>query len=235
MQRDRLRGIWYGMKERCLNPNNASYFRYGGRGITICDEWRDDYNSFKAWATKSGYADSLTIDRIDNNLGYCPDNCRWATMKTQSNNRANNVFLEYGGERHTIAEWGDILGIDQDILQQRLKRGLSVEEAFTKPIRTGIYTYDGQSHTLPEWSKIKGISVYTLFYILSHGWSLGAALNTPSRIKNRDHDRIVEYKGESHLISEWAKIIGVQYWTLEQRLNVLGWDVDRALITPVKK
>ena len=117
------------MKYRCYYQNHPSYKNYGGRGITVCQEWLDDFMNFYNWSMANGYSDELTIDRIDVNGNYEPNNCRWATRKEQQNNMRNNVFLEANGERHTISEWSEITGINRSTISNRLRRGKSIKEA----------------------------------------------------------------------------------------------------------
>lgn len=128
--------VWSNMKTRCYNKNNKNYPRWGGRGIYVCDEWKDDFETFYNWAIVSGYAKGKTLDRINNNGPYSPDNCRWTTFKVQANNTRNNVLITFNGETHTEAEWSDKLGIAKPTLCYRLKH-YSVEEALTAPVVKG--------------------------------------------------------------------------------------------------
>lgn len=122
--------IWQGIKERCLNPNNPNYYRYGGRGIKIFEKWLS-FEGF--WEDmQHGYSDELSIDRINNNGNYEPLNCRWTTRKSQMNNYSRNRAIEFNGETHNICEWGIILGIHYNTLRKRLNNGWTVEEAFTR-------------------------------------------------------------------------------------------------------
>ena len=111
------------MKKRCYDKNHKLYNRYGGRGITICDEWAKDFMSFYNWSMANGYQDNLTIDRIDNNKGYSPDNCRWVDMKIQSNNRCNNRRVCYQGQEYTLSELADKLGIEYKHFWYLIKNG----------------------------------------------------------------------------------------------------------------
>lgn len=128
--KSRLYSIWKAMKRRCYGVNTKVYYRYGGRGITVCDEWRNDFVAFKTWALATGYQDGLTLDRIDNDKGYSPENCRWASYKEQANNTRRNHLVTCRGETHTIAEWAVMRGINDQTLRNRLGRyGWSVERA----------------------------------------------------------------------------------------------------------
>ena len=130
----RLFKIWEGMHERCLREKHPHYKDYGGRGIAVCNEW-NEYVSFKKWAFENGYTDNLTIDRIDQNGNYCPDNCRWATMQEQQNNKRNNHYISLNSEAHTISEWSEMLGINKTTLKERLAHGWSDEATIMTPVR----------------------------------------------------------------------------------------------------
>lgn len=129
-------GIWNNMIQRTTNANNPRYCDYGGRGIEVCKEWKEDFEVFEKWAIENGYAENLTIDRKDNDKGYCPDNCRWATKKEQNLNTRQNHYLTFNGETKSLAEWADITGIKRRILSDRInKLGWSAEKALTTKVR----------------------------------------------------------------------------------------------------
>lgn len=131
----RLYHIWANMKARCTNTNNRQFVDYGGRGISICEEWLK-YEAFRDWALSNGYNERLSIDRIDNDAGYRPDNCRWATPREQANNTRKVRLIAFNGETHSVCEWARILGIKQSTLNMRLnKYGWSAEQALGKEVR----------------------------------------------------------------------------------------------------
>lgn len=124
--------VWCSMKERCYNKHDKSYKNYGARGITVCDDWLHSYPTFYEWAIKSGYEKGLSIERIDNDKGYSPDNCKWADKTEQSRNRRNVIQVTYKGETKCLAEWARELGISRGTIKSRIDVGMSIEEAFTK-------------------------------------------------------------------------------------------------------
>lgn len=131
---EHLYEVWCCMKQRCYNPNNKSYQRYGGRGIIICDEWLNDYSAFRKWSMENGYKDNgeLSIDRIDNNGNYEPNNCRWVDIKIQANNKSSNITITHNGKTQTLQQWSEETGIGVDNLYYRYRVGKTPEEILRK-------------------------------------------------------------------------------------------------------
>lgn len=131
----RLYQLWKGMKNRCYTKSETAYKHYGGRGIKICDEWKNDFQAFHDWSMENGYSDELSIDRIDVNGDYEPSNCRWSTKKEQANNTRRNHILNFNGHSKSIAEWAETTGIKQNTILYRLRRKWSVERALTEVVK----------------------------------------------------------------------------------------------------
>lgn len=133
--KSRLYRIWKLMRRRCNNINDVSYPLYGGRGISVCEEW-SQYEPFKLWALSNGYSEELSIDRIDPNGNYEPSNCRWATAKEQANNKRNNHKLCFNGETHTISEWSEITGLKRTTIIERINAGWSEKKTLTCTVKS---------------------------------------------------------------------------------------------------
>lgn len=180
--KNRLYRIWADMKRRCKNSDRPNYKNYGGKGIRVCQEWENSFDSFREWALNNGYSDDLSIDRIDNNGNYEPSNCCWVTAKEQANNKRNNLHIEYKGETRTLAQWCEVFGLERNVVAMRIYRdNIPFEEAIKKG----------------------------------------------NRVK-----RLLTYKGKTQSIAEWTRELGFKKNTLDNRLNKLGWTVEKALSTP---
>lgn len=132
---DPIQTIWSGMKQRCYDKNQLSYATYGGRGISIYDEWINDPIKFYEWAYENGFHKGMSIERIDNNKGYCPENCTFIKLSEQSKNRRTNHKITINGETDTMAGWCRRFGINRNTVKARIARGYSEIEALTKPIQ----------------------------------------------------------------------------------------------------
>lgn len=133
--RTRLYHIWQDIKQRCFNDKNDNYKNYGGRGITMCDEWANSYMSFKEWSLNNGYEENLSLDRIYVNGNYEPCNCRWATQKTQANNTRTNRLITFNGETLTLSQWRDKLGFKRGVIEYRLNAGWPIEDVMLIPVK----------------------------------------------------------------------------------------------------
>lgn len=178
----RIYNVWKSMKGRCYTKSNSAYCYYGARGITVCDEWKNDFSKFYEWAIANGYKEvedrnAYTIDRIDVNGNYEPSNCRWITMQEQSNNRRNNNKYMFDGEILTLREIAEKTNTDYSLLNGRITRGCSIYEAVYGTFEPAKYhyIYEGERRTIPEISKLSGVKEVTIRSRLSKGYTIEEA------------------------------------------------------------
>lgn len=138
--RTRLYRIWCNMKNRCYNENVRSYKTYGARGIGVCEEWKNDFQAFRDWAINSGYREDLTIDRINNNGNYEPDNCKWSTTKEQANNTSRSHMITYNGRTMSLSNWARELGINPAALRSRIRNNWPIEKALLQEVEVRCST-----------------------------------------------------------------------------------------------
>lgn len=134
LRHTRLYNIWANMKTRCYNVNDPHYERWGGKGVQMCNEWRNDFKAFYDWAMSHGYSDELTIDRINGKGNYEPTNCRWVTLAENNRNKPHIRYITHNGKTQTIGQWTKELGLGKETIRERLKKGWSIEMALS-PVR----------------------------------------------------------------------------------------------------
>lgn len=174
----RLNRIWCGMKYRCKNERCHAYAKYGGRGITICDEWDKDFSVFYDWSMENGYDDTLTIERIDVNKGYNPDNCKWVTLEDQAANKQNTVWVDYHGERVQLSVICRELNVKYNMAYYRIfDMGMTADEALDAP--------SGELMTLKKKCELMGIDYTAVKARIKNGWDEERALTTPVRSHKR--------------------------------------------------
>lgn len=182
LSKTRLHHIWRNIKQRCYNPNEWCYKHYGGRGIKVCEEWKNNFMAFHDWAIANGYDENAefgkcTIDRIDGNGDYSPENCRWVDFKMQQRNKCNSVLITYHGQTKNLIDWASELEMPISTIWRRLKiypnnmelvmhkgslKGMSEvkRRPYTKGYKT--LTYNGETKMIAEWSKATGIPKGTI-------------------------------------------------------------------------
>lgn len=223
---------WSGMRQRCKNPNSSAYKYYGGRGVTVCKEWDEDFFAFEKWAKQNGARKGLQIDRINVNGNYEPSNCRWVDAITQANNKRSNRIIEYKGQSHTVMGWSRITGIQESAIRSRIdKYGCTVGQALGYEEYDGspdhILEYNGESHNITEWSLITGINKGTISSRLRYGYTIGQALGF-EEYQRQKPPKYVTYNGETHNITEWERITGVNRKVISSRL-IKGLSTAQAL------
>lgn len=176
---DKIYGVWKTMKSRCYNPNVECYNRYGGRRITICDEWLNSFEAFYKWSVKNGYQEGLTIDRINNDGNYEPNNCRWTDRIVQANNRRTNRKLEYKEITQNLSEWNESTNLPVDL---RLRRGWDLDRAMNEPKNANYHylTYNNKTQNLSQWCKELNLPYDIVYNRIVHlKWSVENAFETP--------------------------------------------------------
>ena len=175
----KLNLVYHAMLARCYNPNSRSYKDYGGRGIGVCEEWKNHekicthygiwskgWKAFEKWALENGYAEGLTIDRIDNDKDYSPSNCRWVTKKVQSNNRRYCRLITYKGKTQNLKQWCEELGLNYKTVHKRIvQENWAIEKALEcneNPYIKNI-TYNGKTQSVAEWAEELNINYGTLY------------------------------------------------------------------------
>lgn len=179
----RLYNVWYSMKKRCDNVNVEQYKNYGARGINVCDEWRKDFLAFRTWAIANGYDENAeygkyTIDRIDVNGNYSPENCRWVNWTIQQNNRRNNHRLRYNRQEKTLSELESITGIKQLTLRYRAETS---NDPFAPIFQPKTLCFNGETHTISQWAKLLNLSPNAIYRRIKKGWSLEKVLSPKQR------------------------------------------------------
>lgn len=226
-ERKRLRSIYNGMRLRCYNEDNVNYKYYGGKGVTICDEWLLSFENFFDWAINNGYNENLTIDRINSEKEYSPDNCKWSTKKEQAYNRSMSVKLTLNGRTMYMTEWAEELEIDKKILSWRYNNGWSDEEILTRPrdYKESKLTLNGETHSMSEWGRITGINVSTISARIRDGWSVEDALTK----KPNDRAIRITYNNKTKTLKEWAEYLNVPKSRLNNRYT-RGWSDEEIII-----
>ncbi len=169
---------WRAMWSRCTDKAYGKYHLYGGRGISVCERWRDFYSFMEDMGRKPSSKHS--IERIDRDGDYCPENCVWATQTQQMRNTSNNLLLTLNGETKPAAEWAELIGFPKDVIYRRKRRGWSDERALTQAPRemeiTSV-TFNGQTKSLRGWSIALGLNLTTLISRFNKGWPVEKVLS----------------------------------------------------------
>lgn len=232
--------VWQKMKSRCYSKNAKCYSNYGGRGVYVCDEWKNNPKAFVEWGLANGWQKGLELDKdiIPKKSGiealvYSPATCCFVTHSENNRHKRDNRIVEHNGKKQTVVEWSEELGIKRTALDGRLRRTGTLEKSKLprKRIVGKIVHHDGRSQDLSGWAKEYGIRYKLLHERIQRGMSLSEALTTP---KNHNIDNIT-FNGKVQNLSRWAKELNISQATLFNRLYHLNMAVEMAFTMPVQK
>ena len=246
MKHERIYHVWQQMKHRCNDYKDEKHYKnYGARGIKVCKEWEESFVAFRDWAIKNGWNEDevyssgrnkLTIDRIDYDGNYCPENCRIITHYEQQYNKRNTVYVEFEGEKYTYKDLAILLGIPKTTLISRVKRGWKQEELLEKYHFKDLekVEYNGKKYSYTELAELSGLPRKLIYQrVHQNGWSIKDAVEIPL---NGFSPKITlyEYEGEMLCISDIAKKCGLNRTTLQYRI-AHGWSIEKATKTNLMK
>lgn len=172
----KLRNAWFGMMRRCYTTDRPDYQHYRNVKVRMCDEWLNDFDAFASWSLENGAEMGLSLDRIDNNGIYSPDNCRWTVKRVQANNTSTNDYIAYDGRTQTIADWAKEYKIPYFRLYSRIMKGWDMKKCLEQPRKkaananTHTMTINGETRTLSEWAKIAGLEYHLVYSRFAAGW-----------------------------------------------------------------
>lgn len=240
----RLAHILSGMKYRCNNPSCKAYKYYGGKTppVKVCEQWDNDFDgtyNFIDWAYDSGYYeqpkgtpknDLLSIERLDPNGDYCPENCIWIPGKMQNRNKTSSVFYTYCGETRDMGEWAEITGIKLGTLLKRYHSGKSASEIFdTRSSCEKEYCFNDTQYTMRELIELTGHSRSTLKDRIKAGWTFDELfLPINSKVNNSHY---IEYNGYRLTVADWSRIVGLSAPAIYHRQDA-GWSAEETLCCP---
>ena len=257
-KRERLYRIFIAMKTRCNNPNAKNYHDYGGRGITVCDEWVHNYPAFKEWALTHGYSDDLSLDRRDNEKGYTPENCRWATRLQQNNNRRNVKKYTFRGKTQSLSDWSRETGISKNVLELRIEREWPLPLALTFPQGRKLPDYRLKMRMKPISLKCKPIKTKTKLQLFDDKSNKKAKQKIKELkqkhciVRSTKHvhvstqhkrerskepryiGRLYEMNGQAKTLRQWTDEYGMNLGTVKSRIKRDGWPLEKALTTPAR-
>lgn len=214
---------WCGMLQRCYNQNNTGYEDWGGRGITVCDRWKNSFENFFADMGTKPFP-GASIGRLDNDGNYEPKNCRWETHEQQAKNTRRTRRFAIGSESKCFSEWAEEAGVSPAAFANRVNANWNEDELLAPPIEAKRLEYNGKSMTVHEWSTVLGMSPSVLYERLSSGWTTEEALGTPPRPTTKQ----LTFRGKTQSLLCWAEELGINKSTLCHRLR-RGWSVEKAL------
>ncbi len=218
---------WCHLKERCLNPNCKNYDDYGGRGIKVCDEWKDDFAAFYNHVGDKPSSEH-SIHRIENDGNYEPGNVKWATAEEQNRDKRTTIWLEFRGKTKSLPDWCDELGLDASTIRARIQAyGWDTERALTEKIKneTRYFEYDGQYYTIKELADKYNVCKFLLKNRFNQGWSVQKALTTPYN----DYLTSFTYNGKTQNLTAWAEEFNIPKTSLFRRINDHKMSIEEAL------